>query len=140
MFKRRLIFLCVVTVASGCGFTVPNGVFSCLSPSDCPTGYYCWNSDSRCYDAEEPEVTCLPDTCADVVESFASLGVAVECGSFPDGCDGVVECPSCGDDEVCGANGQNFMCGCEPATCSSVGAQCGEVPLGCGLGRNRART
>lgn len=130
--NARLSILCFLTLLSGCGFSLPNGVFSCVGPSDCPSGYFCWNSDSRCYDAEEPEVTCEPDTCEQIFESFTTLGVLVECGTFPDGCDGVVECPPCGAGETCGANGQNFVCGCEPATCPSVGAECGSVPVGCG--------
>lgn len=131
--NARASLLCLVSLLCGCGFSLPNGVFSCVGPSDCPTGYFCWNSDSRCYDAREPEVVCQPDACEDVVADFAALGATVECGAFPDGCDGVVECPPCAAGDTCGANGQNFVCGCEPATCQSVGAECGDVPLGCGL-------
>lgn len=131
--NARLWTLLLVSALGGCGFSLPNGVFSCVGPSDCPSGYFCWNSDSRCYDAAEPEVVCQPDTCEDVIANFGALGATVECGTFPDGCDGVVECPPCENGDVCGAGGQNFMCGCEPATCSSENAQCGEVALGCGL-------
>jgi len=129
----RLTLICLVCLLAGCGFNLPNGVFSCVGPSDCPSGYFCWSSDSRCYDAQEPDIICERDTCEDVVESFGSLGVTIECGTFPDGCDGVVDCPPCGAGETCGANDQNFVCGCEPATCTSVGAECGQVPLGCDL-------
>ena len=74
-------FLCAligVALMSGCGFTVPNGKFACVGPSDCPSGYFCWNSDGRCYDTKEPEVVCQPSSCDEVVAQFASLGVEVE--------------------------------------------------------------
>ena len=110
----RFLYLALgVTLLGGCSFSIPNGVFSCVAESDCPTGHYCWNSDGRCYDTKEPEVVCEPASCDEVIAEFGSVGVQVECGVLPDGCDGVVECPPCGDGDVCGANGQNFMCGCE---------------------------
>lgn len=122
-----------VLCAAACGVRIPNGVFACVSATDCPTGYSCWNSDGRCHDSDEPEVTCEPSTCEQVIGQFDSLGVVVECGVLPDGCDGTVECPPCGDGETCGANDMNFMCGCEGASCSSVEAQCGPIAVGCGL-------
>lgn len=118
---------------AGCGFQIPNGVFACVGSADCPSGYSCWNRDGLCYDADEPESSCQPASCEEVAAQFTLVGVRVECGTLPDGCGGFVECPPCGDGEVCGASGQNFVCGCEPATCSAVGAECGEVPLGCGV-------
>lgn len=119
-------------LVAACGVKIPNGIFACVSATDCPTGYFCWNSDGRCYDADEPELVCQPSSCEQVINQFASLGVAVECGMLPDGCDGTVECPPCGEGETCGANDKSFLCGCEEASCSTVEAQCGTVPLGCG--------
>lgn len=137
MGRSNLSFLTRATIAvtallCSCNVSIPNGVFSCVSVNDCPDGYYCWNSDGLCYDADEPQLSCNPATCEQVISQFASLGVAVECGMLPDGCDGTVECPPCAEDETCGADGRNFMCGCEEASCSTVEAQCGKVPVGCG--------
>ena len=122
-----------LTLLAGCSLNIPNGRYACLSETDCPNGYFCWNSDSRCYDTKEPESTCAPSSCDEVIAQFASVGVNVECGALPDGCEGVVECPPCGDGDICGANDQMFMCGCEPNTCGSVGAECGTIEAGCGL-------
>jgi hypothetical protein len=130
--KRTLILLLGLGTAGGCDLNIPNGVFSCVAPSDCPSGYFCWNSDGLCYDTKEPEPVCDPASCEEVVAQFAALGVTVECGTLPDGCDGFVECPPCEDGSTCGANGQSLVCGCEPNTCSSGSAECGQVELGCG--------
>jgi hypothetical protein len=117
---------------SGCGLSIPNGVFSCVGASDCPSGYFCWNSDGRCYDAAEPRTLCQPASCEGVIAQFASVDVSIECGTLPDGCDGVVDCPPCSAGETCGANGRSFLCGCEQSSCSTYGAECGTVPVGCG--------
>jgi hypothetical protein len=129
-------FVCVaigMAVFGGCSLNIPNGVYACVSETDCPSGYFCWNSDSRCYDTKEPEATCEPSSCEEVIAQFASVGVDVECGALPDGCEGVAQCPPCGQGEVCGANGQSFMCGCEPDSCADVGAECGAIEAGCGI-------
>lgn len=130
--RIRLILMLVLTALCGCDLAVPNGLFGCGQPTDCPSGYFCWSSDSRCYDSKEPE--CAPRTCDEVISDFASLGIAIECGSLPDGCDGSVECGDCAAGEACGANGQNFLCGCEENTCANYagGAECGEVLTRCG--------
>lgn len=117
----------------GCDLALKNGVFACGQPSDCPSGYSCWSSDNRCYDASEP--ACEPKTCEQVITEFGALDIHVECGSLPDGCDGFIECGSCPEGSVCGANGQNFLCGCEEVTCATAGiegAECGQVPTRCG--------
>ena len=132
MGRRLVLVFGSALVLSGCGLSVPNGVFSCLASRDCPSGYVCWSSDGRCYDTEEPKLSCVPDTCEQVISQFAELGVEVECGSLPDGCDGVVQCPPCPNGQVCGANGRSFACGCEPNTCSSQDAECGSIAAGCG--------
>ncbi len=121
-----------LVVLGGCNLSIPNGLFGCGQPTDCPTGYFCWGSDSRCYDSKEPE--CAPRTCAQVIADFASLGIPIECGALPDGCEGSIECGGCPPGEACGANGQNFLCGCEENSCANFGggAECGVVPTRCG--------
>lgn len=116
----------------GCNLAIPNGLFGCGQQSDCPTGYSCWSSDSRCYDAEEPG--CEPKTCDQVIGEFSSLGIPIECGSLPDGCEGSLDCGGCPEGAQCGANGQNFMCGCEELTCATAGtgAECGTIQTRCG--------
>ncbi|MGB9338233.1 MAG: hypothetical protein WCB63_03315 [Polyangiales bacterium] len=130
----RLHFALVLglVVLGGCNLSIPNGLFGCGQPTDCPTGYFCWSSDSRCYDSKEPE--CAPRTCAQVIADFASLGIPIECGALPDGCEGSIECGGCPPGEACGANGQNFLCGCEENSCANFGggAECGVVPTRCG--------
>ncbi|MGB5812534.1 MAG: hypothetical protein WBG86_18510 [Polyangiales bacterium] len=115
-----------------CNVSIPNGLFGCGQPDDCPNGYFCWSSDNRCYDAEEPG--CTPKSCDQIIGEFASLGIPVECGDLPDGCEGSIECGSCPSGTQCGANDQNFLCGCEEVTCATVegGAECGIVPTRCG--------
>lgn len=130
--RLRILLLAITLGLAGCGLSIPNGVFSCVSPSDCPTGHFCWNSDGRCYDAKEPELICQPSSCDDVISQFGTLGVDIECGTLPDGCDGIVDCPPCSEGEICGARGQSFQCGCEPSSCATFGAECGMVPVGCG--------
>ena len=135
--RRRLLLPLLAIVGllglGGCELVIKNGVFACGQPSDCPSGYSCWASDSHCYDAEEPQ--CVPKTCEQVIGEFEDLGIVVECGSLPDGCDGSIECGGCPEGSVCGANGQNFVCGCEEVTCATAvaeGAECGQVPTRCG--------
>jgi len=130
--RLRLALVLGLVALGGCDLAVPNGLFGCGQPTDCPSGYFCWNSDSRCYETKEPE--CVPKTCDQVMADFAALGIAIECGSLPDGCDGSIECGGCAEGSVCGANGQNFICGCEENTCASFvgGAECGPVPTRCG--------
>lgn len=132
--RFRLVLILGFVAIGGCGISVPNGLFGCGQPSDCPSGYFCWSSDSRCYDTKEPE--CVPKTCDEVIDDFASLGIPIECGSLPDECDGSLECGACPAGTICGANGQNFVCGCEENSCSSYGggAECGIVPSHCGGG------
>ncbi len=130
--RLRFALILGFVALCGCEISVPNGLFGCGQPTDCPSGYFCWNSDSRCYDSKEPE--CVTKTCEQVIGDFASLGIPIECGSLPDGCDGSIECGGCPAGAICGANGQNFVCGCEENTCSSYGsgAECGAVPTRCG--------
>ena len=122
----------VALALTGCDVSIKNGLFACGQPSDCPSGYFCWSSDNRCYDAKEP--ACEAKSCEQVIAEFAAIGIPIECGAVPDGCEGSIDCGGCGEGEVCGANGQNFVCGCEENTCSNFGggAECGFVPTRCG--------
>lgn len=128
----RLMLIAALATTVGCDVSLKNGLFACGQASDCPSGYFCWSSDSRCYDSKEPE--CEPKSCDQVIEEFASIGIPVECGSLPDGCEGSVDCGGCPEGSVCGANGQNFVCGCEENTCNSFrgGVECGAIPTRCG--------
>ncbi len=130
--KFRYLLLMSLVASMGCDLALKNGLFACGQPSDCPSGYHCWSSDSRCYDSQEPQ--CEPKSCEQVIAEFTALGIPIECGSLPDGCDGSIDCGSCPEGTVCGANGQNLLCGCEENTCSSFGdgAECGFVPTRCG--------
>ena len=125
----RFQLLIALVLLGGCDVAIKNGLFACGQPSDCPSGYFCWSSDNRCYDSKEPD--CEPKSCERVIADFASVGITIECGSLPDGCDGQIECGSCPEGTICGANGQNFICGCEEVTCASAGAECGEVQTRC---------
>ena len=111
--KRLLLLSLGLALAGGCDLNIPN-------------------SDGLCYDTKEPDTVCEPASCEEVIAQFAALGVTVECGTLPDGCDGFVECPPCDDGSTCGANGQSLVCGCELDTCSSVRAECGTIDTGCG--------
>ncbi|HSN81377.1 MAG TPA: hypothetical protein VLS88_02260 [Polyangiales bacterium] len=132
--RLRLSLLFVVMGLAGCEVAIPNGLFACGQPSDCPTGYFCWSSDSRCYDTKEPP--CQPKTCEEVIAELTATGFEVECGSLPDGCDGSIQCGECPAGTECGANGQKFACGCAENSCASFegGAECGSIPARCGDG------
>lgn len=65
--------------------------------------------------------TCTPATCS-------SLGK--QCGQWPDGCGGNLNCGSCQTGYACDANGQ---CVCQPKTCSGdYPGECGQRSDGCG--------
>jgi hypothetical protein len=61
--------------------------------------------------------------------SCQSLGK--NCGRIQDGNGGFLECGTCADDEVCGADGIANVC-CTPTTCAEQSANCGMLPDGCG--------
>ena len=130
--RLRLTLVFGIVLLGGCNLSIPNGLFGCGQPADCPSGYFCWSSDSRCYDSKEPE--CAPRSCEEIIADFAALGIPIECGALPDGCEGSIECGGCPEGEACGANGQNFVCGCEENSCANFagGAECGVIPTRCG--------
>ena len=65
-----------------------------------------------------------------MLDDFSAVGIQVECGALPDGCDDFIDCDDCPSGEVCGDSNQ---CGCEEITCNAFGggAQCGEIPTHC---------
>ncbi len=78
-----------------------------------------------------PDVTirCTPQTCAQ--QGF-------NCGENDDGCGNVIQCGTCPPTESCGLGGFS-RCGgadagvvCMPATCTSLGLDCGPAADGCG--------
>jgi hypothetical protein len=117
---RRAIVTVAVTglaIALGCGVEALD-----LSDKTCPcdegAGWTCDTFTNKCV----PKKDCAGKTCAD-------LGLA--CDGTDDGCGNFIQCGDCPDKvhEQCVAN----QCQCTPTTtCASVGAECGEVPVGCG--------
>ena len=63
--------------------------------------------------------SCTPATCQ-------SLGK--QCGAWPDGCSGTLQCGTCGAQQTCDAG----ACVCAPASCEAQGKNCGQFPNGCG--------
>jgi hypothetical protein len=65
---------------------------------------------------------------------------ALECGPIADGCGGFIECGGCDAPATCGGAGVPSQCGipgttgpgCTPATCESLGVECGQHGDGCG--------
>jgi hypothetical protein len=106
-------------VADGCGGIIA----SCKTP--CSTGNVC--VQGACVPDTSP--TCTPKTVADCGST---------CGTMPDGCNGVVECPTtCPTGQVCGGDpSAPGKCGasssaCQETTCQAAGAECGQIPDGC---------
>ena len=83
---------------------------------------------TSCIEQPEPP-RCTPRTCA----SYP----AGTCGQQSDGCGGLTpNCLTCPNGQTCGGAGVPNRCGtpssCVPKTCQQLGAQCGQVPDGCG--------
>src|SRR6266699_1826702 len=71
-----------------------------------------------------PSGTCKPATCA-------SLGY--NCGIWPDGCCGYIDCGGCATPDTCGGGNVLGVCGCTPTnTCAQQGWVCGTASDGCG--------
>jgi hypothetical protein len=115
----------------GCGGVLTCG--SCPSPQYCGGGGYskCGGSGLA---ADGGSGACTPTTCS---------ALAYTCGVAADGCGGVLNCGSCTNPQYCGGGGFD-KCGgnngllpdggipCTPATCSTLGYDCGVAADGCG--------
>jgi hypothetical protein len=105
----------------GCGNVIQCG--PCTPPDTCGGG----GSPNVC---GYPDAGCTPLTCA----SFPST----TCGEQSDGCGGhTADCNPCTPPATCGGGGTPNQCGypgtnCTPATCASLGFQCGYGANGCG--------
>ncbi len=113
--------------ADGCGGVVDCG--TCSAPSFCGGAGF-----SRCGATSVdggPAPACVPTTCP-------ALGAG--CGTAGDGCGGALDCGSCGAPAFCGGGGFS-VCGghgpsgspsaCPPATCQTLGFDCGPAGDGC---------
>ncbi len=71
-----------------------------------------------------PSGSCKPATCA-------SLGY--NCGIWPDGCCGYINCGTCATPDSCGGGNVVGVCGCTPNNeCALQGWTCGTASDGCG--------
>ncbi len=61
-------------------------------------------------------ILCTPTTC---------LGLGYTCGSWGDGCTGILSCGTCGTEQTCNSTGECYPGVCAPTTCSALGYQCG---------------
>ncbi len=114
--------------ADGCGGVVDCG--TCSAPDFCGGGGF-----SRCGATSldgGPAPPCVPTTCP-------ALGAG--CGTAGDGCGGILDCGSCGAPAFCGGGGFSACGGhgpsgspsaCAPATCQTLGYDCGPAGDGCG--------
>jgi hypothetical protein len=119
--------------ADGCGGVVDCG--SCSAPAFCGGAGFS-NCGTGAADAGAgPVKGCTPATCR-------SLGAG--CGTAGDGCGGILDCGTCNIPTYCGGGGFS-LCGgnpgtgmgtpppaCVPATCKSLGYNCGPEGDGCG--------
>ncbi len=86
-----------------------------------------------CVSAGDPPQppSCTPKTAVELCP-----GANDACGFLSDGCGGVVNCGGCGENFYCDGN-SCLPQECTPATCASLGFNCGNHPDGCnGLARN----
>ncbi len=136
---------CVATTCSKLGYTCGPAGDGCGGSLDCGTcsaTQYCGGGGfdrcggTRVVDAGADASTCVPQTCA-------SLGY--NCGPAADGCGGLLQCGTCTSPQYCGGRGFN-LCGgnintlpdgavvapCQPASCATLGYDCGQAGDGCG--------
>lgn len=123
----------------GCGGKTP-ACTTCKSPEFCGGGgpSKCGTGTGTGADGGGTS-TCTPKTCADYP--------AGTCGQQSDGCGGLTpNCGTCTNPEFCGGGGKPGLCGgnngllpdgavktpCVPATCTSLGYNCGLAGDGCG--------
>ncbi len=112
------------TQADGCGGTLECGI---EDGGGCPVGETCGGggTENQC-GAPKP---CVPKSCEQQ---------NIFCGPAGDGCGNTLNCygeaGACPAGETCGGGGPS-KCGtgsCKPATCASLGANCGVQADGCG--------
>jgi hypothetical protein len=119
------------SVSNGCG-----GVIEC-APS-CPEGQGCG------FDPAKPSKCGFPPP-VDCTPVDAAQACAGKCGSVPNGCSDVIACDVsnggvvCSDSQLCGGYDGNRkpnecveLPACTPATCASLGFECGQTGDGCG--------
>lgn len=121
----------------GCGGTTPN-CSTCKSPAFCGGGgsNLCGTGSGS---TGSGGGTCTPKTCAAYPKGT--------CGQQSDGCGGLTaNCGTCTSPTFCGGGGMPGVCGgnngkeadgavstkCVPATCASLGYNCGQAGDGCG--------
>ncbi len=120
--------------ADGCGGLLQCG--TCVAPQFCGgRGFDLCGGNSGFGPDGGPISTCTPKTCP-------QLGF--NCGPAGDGCGGTLQCGTCTAPQSCGGGGAPSVCGgntgiapdgaviCTPATCASLGFNCGSAGDGCG--------
>ncbi|MDP9151093.1 MAG: hypothetical protein M3O36_14270, partial [Myxococcota bacterium] len=98
-------------VGATCGSAV-DGCGGTLQCGSCPEGQTCGGGGTNKCGTN----ACVPTTCMQ-----ANAG----CGVVSDGCSKVLDCGGCAAPLTCSGGGMPNRCGCTPATCSSLGANCG---------------
>jgi hypothetical protein len=130
-------FVACAAVAAGCGTSDTGGPDAFDAAPGTATG----DATTAAGDGggllfEGGTAACVPQTCG-------SLGYT--CGKNGDGCGGTIDCGSCTAPAICGGGGYS-KCGtgtapsadgggastCVPATCQSLGYDCGPAADGCG--------
>ncbi len=133
---------CVPRTCQDLGYTCgPNGdgCGGLIDCGTCPLPTYCGGAGySQCGGdallARDGALLCNPRTCKDVGH---------DCGFTGDGCGGLLQCGACtapaycggGGFDICGGNSgvtQDGAPACTPATCQTLGFDCGPAGDGCG--------
>ncbi len=84
-------------------------------------------------DADEPDADEPVDPPCTNYVTCVELGA--ECGTFPDGCGGALNCGTCGQGSTCGTGEDRGTCvelDCAAVTCDEVNVECGSIADGCG--------
>ena len=118
------------------------------TPVGCPAGVTCGPAGNGCGGTISSCGTCAPGTTCGGGGTPGVCGAgdanacvpqacppSIQCGPTGDGCGGLINCGTCTPPQTCGGGGTPGVCGapnCTPATCASLGANCGQVADGCG--------